>query len=173
MSQNKPVPAPERVVLRRRLAVLLWRAVAVLGLTLGLLGVVLPVVPTVPFLILSAWAASKAWPAFEIWLLNHRLFGPPIVQWRERGAVPRRAKWFSTLMMAASGIGMQFFTGNNLAGKLPVDAGKDGKAFVFRGGFCMEPSRFPDSPNHPELPSTSVKPGEFYTGCIEYRFSAR
>jgi uncharacterized membrane protein YbaN (DUF454 family) len=104
MSQNKPVPAPERVVLRRRLAVLMWRAVAVLGLTLGLLGVVLPVVPTVPFLILSAWAASKGWPAFEIWLLNHRLFGPPIVQWRERGAVPRRAKWFSTLMMAASGI---------------------------------------------------------------------
>ena len=103
MSQNKSVPAPERVVLRRRLAVL--------GLTLGLLGVVLPVVPTVPFLILSAWAASKGWPAFEIWLLNHRLFGPPIVQWRERGAVPRRAKWFSTLMMAASGIGMQFFTG--------------------------------------------------------------
>ena len=111
MPQNKPVPAPERVVLRRRLAVLLWRAVAVLGLTLGLLGVVLPVVPTVPFLILSAWAASKGWPAFEIWLLNHRLFGPPIVQWRERGAVPRRTKWFSTLMMAASGIGMQFFKG--------------------------------------------------------------
>jgi len=69
--------------------------------------------------------------------------------------------------------GMQFFTGNNLAGKLPVDAGKDGKAFVFRGGFCLEPSRFPDSPNHPEYPSTSVKPGEFYTGCIEYRFSTR
>ena len=120
MSQNKPVPAPERVVLRRRLAVLLWRAVAVLGLTLGLLGVVLPVVPTVPFLILSAWAASKGWPAFEIWLLNHRLFGPPIVQWRERGAVPRRAKWFSTLMMAASGIGMQFFTGIPLSLRVAV-----------------------------------------------------
>jgi len=69
--------------------------------------------------------------------------------------------------------GMQFFTGNNLSGKLPVDAGKDGKAFVFRGGFCLEPSRFPDSPNHPEYSSTSIKPGEFYTGCIEYRFSAR
>ena len=69
--------------------------------------------------------------------------------------------------------GMQFFTGNNLAGKLPADAGKDGKAFVFRGGFCLEPSRFPDSPNHPEFPSTSVQPGDFYTGCIEYRFSTR
>lgn len=69
--------------------------------------------------------------------------------------------------------GMQFFTGSNLSGKLPVDAGKDGNAFVFRGGFCLEPSRFPDSPNHPEYPSTSIKPGEFYTGCIEYRFSAR
>lgn len=69
--------------------------------------------------------------------------------------------------------GMQFFTGNNLSGKRPVDAGKDDKAFVFRGGFCLEPSRFPDSPNHPEYPSTSLGPGEFYTGCIEYRFSAR
>ncbi len=97
-------------MLRRRVAVLLWRAVAVLGAGLALLGVVLPVMPTVPFLILSAWAASKGWPAFELWLLNHRVFGPPIVQWRERGAVPRRAKWLSTLMMATSGIGMQFFS---------------------------------------------------------------
>lgn len=69
--------------------------------------------------------------------------------------------------------GMQFFSGNNLSGKLPVDAGKAGKAFVFRGGFCLEPSRFPDSPNHADYPSSCVKPGEFYTGCIEYRFSAR
>ena len=112
MTQNltpRPVPSPERVMLRRRLAVLLWRAVAVVAMALGLLGVVLPVMPTVPFLIVAAWAASKGWPAFEIWLLNHRLFGPPIVQWRERGAVPRRAKWLSTVMMACSGIGMQFF----------------------------------------------------------------
>ncbi len=108
---DKPIPSPERVALRRRLAVLLWRAIAVLGVGLALLGVALPVMPTVPFLIVSAWAASKGWPAFEIWLLNHRLFGPPIVQWRERGAVPRRAKWISSLMMATSGIGMQFFPG--------------------------------------------------------------
>lgn len=111
MTENKPanmVP-PDRVALRRRLAILVWRGVALLSLGLGLVGAALPVLPTVPFLILSAWAASRGWPAFEIWLLNHRLFGPPILQWRARGAVPRRAKWLSSLMMASSAIGMQFF----------------------------------------------------------------
>ncbi len=99
----------QRVLLRHRLMMLLWRGIAVVSLGLGLIGLALPVMPTVPFLILSAWAASKGWPAFEIWLLNHRLFGPPILQWRQRGAVPRHLKWYSTLMMAASAIGMQFF----------------------------------------------------------------
>ena len=89
-AEDKPVPAPERVMLRRRLAVLLWRGLAVLAMGLGLLGVALPVVPTVPFILVAAWAASKGWPAFEIWLLNHRVFGPPILQWRLRGTVARR-----------------------------------------------------------------------------------
>ena len=96
-------------MLRRRLAVLLWRGLALLAMGLGLLGVALPVLPTVPFVLLAAWAASKGWPAFELWLLNHRVFGPPILQGRLRGTVARRAKWISTLMMASSAIGMQFF----------------------------------------------------------------
>ena len=103
------LPSAERIVLRRRIAVLLWRAVAVLSLGLGMVGIVLPVMPTVPFLLVSAWAASKGWPAFEAWLVKHPRFGPPIVQWRERGAVPRRLKWFSSLAMTASAIGLQFF----------------------------------------------------------------
>ena len=96
--------------MRRRLAVLMWRVVAVLAFGLGLLGVVLPVMPTVPFLIVAAWAASQGWPAFETWLLAHRLFGPPLVRWRERGAVPRRAKWASSLMMALSAAIMMVLT---------------------------------------------------------------
>ena len=94
---------------RRRIGTGLWRALALLSLALGLIGIALPVLPTVPFLIVSAWAASKGWPAFEIWLLNHRLFGPPILQWREHGAVPRRAKWASSIMMGCTAVGMQFF----------------------------------------------------------------
>ena len=107
--ESSRLPTPDRIVLRRRVAVLLWRAVALLSLALGVIGMALPVMPTVPFLLVSAWAASKGWPAFELWLIRHPRFGPPIVQWRERGAGPRRLKWFSTLAMTASAIGIQFF----------------------------------------------------------------
>jgi aldose 1-epimerase len=69
--------------------------------------------------------------------------------------------------------GMQLFSGNNLSAKTPDDLGKGGKLFVFRGAFCMEPSRFPDGPNQPKFPSTVVKPGEWYTGKIVYKFSTR
>ncbi|AVO35899.1 DUF454 domain-containing protein [Ottowia oryzae] len=91
------------------MAVLAWRALALVFLGLGLIGIALPVMPTVPFLIASAWAASRGWPAFEAWLLAHRIFGPPIVQWRQHGAIPRRIKWLSCSMMACSALGMQFF----------------------------------------------------------------
>lgn len=119
---HQPVPDPARVVLRRRLMTLLWRGVSLVSLGLGLIGLALPVMPTVPFLIVSAWAAGKGWPAFEHWLLEHRLFGPSIRQWRARGAVPRKAKWASTLMMASSAIGLQFFTAIPLWLRIAVPA---------------------------------------------------
>ena len=81
---------------------LLWRLVAILMLLLGLIGVVLPVMPTVPFLIAAAWAGGRGWPALEAWLLAHPIFGRHICHWRERGAVPRRAKWAASLMMLCS-----------------------------------------------------------------------
>lgn len=107
-SAPKPVVPPEQVVLRRRVAQLLWRTVTLLALVLAVVGAALPMLPTVPFLILSAWAAGKGWPEFERWLLDHPRFGPPVRRWRERGVVPRRAKWASSLMMGASAVGLQF-----------------------------------------------------------------
>ncbi|MGM9480501.1 YbaN family protein [Roseateles sp. NT4] len=100
---------------------LLWRALALLSLALGLIGLVLPVVPTVPFLLLAAWAAGKGWPVLERWLLNHAHFGPHIRGWRERGAVPRRAKWMASLMMTASAV-MLALTPAPLAVKIAVPA---------------------------------------------------
>jgi aldose 1-epimerase len=68
--------------------------------------------------------------------------------------------------------GMQVHTGNNLEGKDPRDVGK-GATFIFRSGFNMEPSRFPDSPNQPTFPTTVIKAGEWFSGRTVYKFSVK
>jgi uncharacterized protein len=87
---------------------LLWRVSALLALAVGLVGLALPVVPTVPFLIVAAWAASKGSPRLERYLLNHPSYGEHIRNWRECGAVPRRAKVFAITAMSISAIALQF-----------------------------------------------------------------
>lgn len=68
--------------------------------------------------------------------------------------------------------GLQVHTGNNLEGKVPRDQGK-GSTFIFRSGFNMEPSRFPDSPNKPAFPTTVIKAGEWFSGKTVYKFSVK
>ena len=92
----------------RPIAKLLWRLLALVFLALGLLGVVLPVLPTVPFLLVAAWAGGRGWPALEQWLLGHPRYGKYIRQWRQGGAVPRRAKWAATGMMFVSSAALLF-----------------------------------------------------------------
>jgi len=65
--------------------------------------------------------------------------------------------------------GLQFYTGNFLDGSLK---GK-GKTFQHRGAFCMETQHYPDSPNKPNFPSTTLKPGQTYKTSTVYRFSAK
>jgi aldose 1-epimerase len=62
--------------------------------------------------------------------------------------------------------GIQFYSGNFLDGNL---TGANGERIDVRGGFCLEPQHFPDSPNEPRFPSTLLKPGEVYRETIEYR----
>jgi uncharacterized membrane protein YbaN (DUF454 family) len=88
----------------RPLRILLWRTLAVAALLLGAVGIAVPVLPTVPFVLLAAWAASRGWPRLEGWLLDHAYFGAHIRRWRERGAVSRRAKSLATVMMSASAL---------------------------------------------------------------------
>jgi aldose 1-epimerase len=66
--------------------------------------------------------------------------------------------------------GMQFYTGNFLDGTI---TGKAGWTYQQRSGFCMEPGKFPDSPNRPAFPSCVLKPGEEFRSAIIYRFSVR
>lgn len=86
----------------RLVALLLWRALALVCLVLGIIGIVLPGLPTVPFLLVAAWAGGRGWPRLEAWLLAHPRHGPPIRRWRDHRAVPRRAKWFASATMVAS-----------------------------------------------------------------------
>jgi uncharacterized membrane protein YbaN (DUF454 family) len=85
-------------------------ALAALCLLLGLVGVFIPILPTVPFLVIAAWAASRSSPRLHRWLLSHPRFGHLLRDWYEAGVVPRRAKWLATLMMAASGLTMALIT---------------------------------------------------------------
>jgi aldose 1-epimerase len=66
--------------------------------------------------------------------------------------------------------GVQFYSGNFLDGSLH---GKGGTSYGLRSGLCLETQHFPDSPNHPDFPSTELKPGERYHTVTVYRFSAR
>ncbi|MCD6679053.1 MAG: YbaN family protein [Burkholderiaceae bacterium] len=88
----------------RSLAITLWRVFALVNVALALLGTVLPVLPTVPFLIVAAWAGSRGWPRLETWLIEHPRHGPAIRRWRDDGAVPRRAKWLASTMMVISAL---------------------------------------------------------------------
>ncbi len=65
--------------------------------------------------------------------------------------------------------GIQFYGGNFMAG---VDKGKYGHTFNFREAFCLETQHFPDSPNHPNFPSTLLEPGQTYHSTCIYKFSA-
>jgi uncharacterized membrane protein YbaN (DUF454 family) len=86
----------------------LLQLVAGLSVLLGVIGIFVPVMPTVPFLIVAAWAASRSSPRLHQWLVTHPRFGRQLREWNEHGIVPRKAKWFTTLMMAMSAISMLF-----------------------------------------------------------------
>ncbi|MGH1578043.1 YbaN family protein [Planktotalea sp.] len=79
----------------------LWFSLGALALTLGALGVVLPVLPTTPFVILAAFAFGKSSPRLHAWLLNSRFFGPMIKDWEAHGVIPTKVKWLACSMMGA------------------------------------------------------------------------
>ena len=87
----------------------LLKLVAVVSLTLGLIGIFVPIMPTVPFILLAAWAATKSSPRLAHWLENHPRMGPPIREWRHGGVVRRSAKWYATVMMSAAGVSLLVF----------------------------------------------------------------
>ncbi len=89
-----------------------WWLLAYASLGLGLIGIFLPGLPTVPFVLLSAFAAARGSNRLHAWLLAHRQFGPMIRDWQRHGAVSRRAKRLAIAMMAISALLMLVFIPN-------------------------------------------------------------
>ncbi len=69
-------------------------------LGLGVLGALLPILPTTPFLLLATFCYSKGSPRFHHWILQHKIFGPPIKKWEEKGAISLRAKVIATMAIS-------------------------------------------------------------------------
>ncbi|CAA6821615.1 MAG: Unknown protein [uncultured Sulfurovum sp.] len=78
----------------------IWLLLGFITLGLAILGVLLPLLPTVPFLLLASFFFAKSSEKLHTWLLNHELFGTMISDWHERGAISKNAKYFATLSIA-------------------------------------------------------------------------
>jgi uncharacterized membrane protein YbaN (DUF454 family) len=87
---------------RSRTARLLYTLLAYTSLGVGMVGLVVPGLPTTEFVLLAAWAAAKSSPRLSAWLENHRLFGPILANWRNGRAIARRAKVAASLAMLAA-----------------------------------------------------------------------
>lgn len=63
-----------------------------LAFVAGIVGIVLPLLPTTPFMLLAAALFARSSPRFHHWLLTHPWFGPPIVDWQQYRAIRRHAR---------------------------------------------------------------------------------
>lgn len=77
-----------------------WFSAGILSLGCGFAGSVLPVLPTTPFILLAVYAFARSSPRLHNWLICHPQFGPLIHNWREYGAIDRRTKIISLVVMA-------------------------------------------------------------------------
>ncbi|HYU08132.1 MAG TPA: galactose-1-epimerase [Gemmatimonadales bacterium] len=96
------------------------------------------------------------------WVLD-RGSGPGLAH-AARLVEPRSGR---TLDISTTEPGVQFYSGNFLDGTV---TGKGGRVYAYRSGLCLETQHFPDSPNHPNFPSTILRPGATYRSRTVYRF---
>ncbi|MEL6386842.1 MAG: YbaN family protein [Pseudomonadota bacterium] len=84
-------PAPIRLA---------WASFGLLCVGLAVIGAVLPLLPTTPFLLLAAFAFARSSQRLHNWLLGHKRFGPLIENWQRHGAISRSTKVLSVSLMA-------------------------------------------------------------------------
>lgn len=82
-------------------------------LLLGVLGIFLPLLPTTPFILLSAFFWARSSEKFHTWLLENKRFGPMIHNWETNRVIPVKMKWLSTIMMNGAIMSTAFTMSND------------------------------------------------------------
>ena len=80
----------------------IYLVAGLVSLLLGTIGLFVPLLPTVPFVILAAYCFARSSVRLEQWLVGHRTFGPHILAWRSRGAISRSGKRAAAAAFAIS-----------------------------------------------------------------------
>lgn len=114
---------------------------------LGAIGVVLPVLPTTPFMLLALWAFARSSERFHKWLYQHRFFGPPLQQWNKYRVIPKAAKIMSISFMSMSFVYIAVYSPIHILLKLLI------AALMFYGGWFIltKPSQPPENIRSKEL----------------------
>ncbi len=81
---------------------LFWVICGILSLIMGIIGVILPLIPTTPFILLAAALFAKGSSRFHTYLVENKYSGPIIKDWEENRTIPPRAKIIAALMMSIS-----------------------------------------------------------------------
>lgn len=76
---------------------IIWGLSGFIALAVGTLGIFLPLLPTVPLLLLAAFCFARSSNRLHDWLITHPTFGPPIADWNQNGAISRRGKILATV----------------------------------------------------------------------------
>lgn len=78
---------------------LLWLFAGIVSLAIGAIGVILPLLPTTPFLLVTAYCFTRSSPRMHRWLHSHPTFGPLINDWNQYGSIDRRAKRIAIIVI--------------------------------------------------------------------------
>jgi uncharacterized protein len=88
----------------------LYLAAGWISVGLAIMGVIMPILPTTPFLLVAVWAFSRSSPELAERIRNHKTFGPFVRNWQDAGVIPTRAKFLAVAMMAGASDYLWFYS---------------------------------------------------------------
>ena len=87
----------------------IYVGIGIIFLILGFIGLLLPIVPTTPFVLVSVWFFARSSKKLENWLVNHKIFGKMIRDWRNHGSINKKAKISAIPLILISFSGAIYF----------------------------------------------------------------